>query len=386
VLGDDRELVRTVPGRGYMLLGSHSSADQPRLPAPAASTLLTCKAPLPAAVELIGRDALLEEIRQALHDTSVLTLVGPGGIGKTALAISAAQCLMGNEATPVCFLSLADLREDGQIIDALAQALDLESCSSDKLIHAIILRLTEQPRLLVFDNCEHVVEMAAVLAEHIVRSCASVKILATSREPLRIASERSINVPPLNVPAAGADRRQILNNDSAQLFLRHLQSLDTWSPEPRNPDRDPDEQSVQLIGTVCRQLEGIPLALEMAAARAATLGLFELVASLKNNLHLLSAGLRSTAERHQSLHASLEWSYQLLSEQERQVLGRIGILVGSLTLDHLCTVGQAPGVARGAVMDCVIGLTRKSLLLVEAQGPFRFYRLLESTRACLAAR
>jgi predicted ATPase/DNA-binding winged helix-turn-helix (wHTH) protein len=386
VLGEDRELIRTVPGRGYLLLGYAPASAYSDNPDAALSVATSGDHRLPTAVTLIGRDNVLAEIQQALRATPILSLVGPGGIGKTALAVSVCTMMpfLDHEALPVCFVALAELRGGDEVIQALAESLNIENCTSDKLIGAIAQRLNETPRLLVFDNCEHVIEMAAVLAEHIVRHCPSVKILATSREPLRITSERTFSVPPLGVPGAGASREQILQSDSARLFLRHMHSLDTCSYDTQ--DAALDDQSVQLIATACRRLEGIALALEMAAARAATLGLFELVASLNDNLHLLSAGLRSTAHRHQSLQASLEWSYQSLNEQERQVLGRIGRLEGSLTLDHLCTAGQAPGVARGAVMECVIGLAQKSLLQIQAQGPFRFYRLLESTRACLAAR
>lgn len=376
-LGVDRDLIRTVPGRGYMLMlpGDGSEKDSVESAQP------TCQARLPYATPLVGREALLDEVCQALHVTTLLTLVGAGGIGKTSLALAVAHRYCRDEILPIGFVSLAHLASPEGVLDALACSLGVGCTTQLSLFEAVADELNRQPRLVVLDNCEHVIEALAALSEQLIQACPGSIFLATSRESLRISGERSMVVPPLALTPEGADREAVLHSTSAQLFLKRLRALDWFFPQ--NDGAALDDQSVALIGSVCRRLDGVPLALEMAAARASTLGLFELVASLQDDLPLLSAGLRNAPERHQSLEASVQWSYCLLSSDEQTVLRRIAGLEGRFTLYQACEVAIVPGLSRTEVMDCIVGLALKSLLVVTAEGPFKFYRLLEATRLCI---
>jgi len=388
-LGEDRNLIRTLAGRGYLLVNDGPDSAQAREPvddaAPATPHQPVRRASgLPVATTLIGRDCLIEHACQALNDTSILTLTGAGGIGKTALAITVARRFADTCATPATFVALADLIHSQQVLGTLAQALGMqgiEGVEDDALIHSLIAHLEQSPRLIVLDNCEHVVAAAARWIEQLVRHCPALKVLATSREPLRVAGERGLRVPPLCVPPDCASRDHIMLNPSAQLFMRHARQQNSCCADVC--DTQLDDRSVELIGEVCRRTEGVPLVLEMAATRAATLGLFELALSLQDDLGSLAAGLRTTVPRHQSLQASLQWSYRLLEADEQQVLKRIARLEGRLTLERLCNAAEPDGIDRPRVIDCVVGLTQKSLLMITVEGPFRSYRLLESTRACL---
>lgn len=386
-LGDDRDLIRTIPGRGYMLVGGDDdSALAVVEPADTAavgafSGSLLRKSDLPHGITLIGRDAALEEVCEALLSDALVSLVGSGGIGKTSLAVAVAHHLSLTESLYVCFVPLAQVTCPERIVESLACALDLLILPGQSRIDSVVECLDLHNRLLILDNCEHLIEEVAAVSEHLLRTCPSLRILVTSREPLRIGGERTLNVAPLDIPEQGADRQHILHSSSAQLLMTRLRALDSYFPAEHMDSLDP--QSVALIAQVCRHLDGIPLALEMAAARAATLGLFELLQSLQHSPHLLSGGLRSAPDRHQSLVASFEWSYRLLSPDECAVLERLGRFEGCFTLAQACDMAQTAALPKARVMDCMISLAQKSLLLVAAEGPFRFYRLLRATRSWL---
>lgn len=389
-LGEDRHLIRTLAGRGYLLVNDRSdiprvSGDTETSSSPATpQRAIRRVSPLPVVTSLIGRDCLIDHASQALSATSILTLTGAGGIGKTALAITVAKRFAESTGLQTTFVALADLILPDQVIGALANALGIEGAeglADQVLTHTVVAYLEQSPQLIVLDNCEHVVVAVAQRVEQLVHQCPALKILATSREPLRVAGERGLRVPPLCVPASDASREQIMLNPSAQLFMRHARQQNSCCADVCETQLD--DQSIELIGEVCRRTEGLPLALEMAATRAATLGLFELALSLQDDLGSLAAGLRTTAPRHQSLQASLQWSYRLLDAHEQKVLKRIARLEGRLTLERLCSAAEPDGIDRARTIDCVVGLTQKSMLMVTVEGPFRSYRLLESTRACL---
>lgn len=379
-LGTDREQIRTVPGRGYVLLGGDGAQTDTR-----ASVVLqgvSCHHPLPARVALLGRQALLDEVSNTLAEgCALVTLIGPGGVGKTALAAELGQTLLEAGTTPVYFVPLAQLQCAELLLEAFSSAVGLDCSGGDPDLQGLIRYLQQQPGLIILDNCEHLVESVASLLEVILRGAPAVRAIATSREPLRIAGERSLQVPPLDIPELNASPDTILRSASAQLFLRQWRALDSHLAADGNAELD--DYSVELVGEICRRLDGMPLALEMAAARACALGLYQLVASLDGSLHLLSASLRTAPPRQQTLQASLAWSLRLLGREERTVLRRLAELDGRFTLERACDALQRTRLPRACVMDCIVRLATKSLLMVSAQGPFRFYRMLGTTRACL---
>lgn len=379
-LGTDREQIRTVPGRGYVLLGGDGAQTDTR-----ASVVLqgvSCHHQMPARVALLGRQALLDEVSNTLAEgCALVTLIGPGGVGKTALAAELGQTLLEAGTTPVYFVPLAQLQCAELLLEAFSSAVGVDCSGGDPDLQGLLRYLQQQPGLVILDNCEHLVESVASLLEVILRGAPAVRAIATSREPLRIAGERSLQVPPLDIPELNASPETILRSASAQLFLRQWRALDSHLAADGNAELD--DYSVELVGEICRRLDGMPLALEMAAARACALGLYQLVASLDGSLHLLSASLRTAPPRQQTLQASLAWSLRLLGREERTVLRRLAELDGRFTLERACDALQRTRLPRACVMDCIVRLATKSLLMVSAQGPFRFYRMLGTTRACL---
>jgi predicted ATPase/DNA-binding winged helix-turn-helix (wHTH) protein len=360
-LGSDRDLIRTIPGRGYLLLSSEVCAQGALLEETQTPHSAVGVQRLPAPVDLVGRETLLDEINAALIDPrAFITLTGPGGVGKTSLAVELGRQRLDAGSTPVWFVALAQLQSAESLPQALAAALRVDSGSADPLLPLIMQHLAQHPGLIILDNCEHLIDEVAGLVEVLSSGAFSVQILATSREPLRIAGERSLQVPPLTAPAPDATREAILHCHSAQVFLRHWRALDCQVAS--TADGELDDYSIELVGEVCRRLDGIPLALEMAAARACALGLYQLVGTLQS---------------------SLAWSYRLLSRDERTVLRQLADLEGRFTLEQACTALQCATLARSCIMDCMVRLATKSLLMVSAQGPFRFYRMLAATRTCL---
>jgi predicted ATPase len=228
--------------------------------------------------------------------------------------------------------------------------------------------------MLVLDNCEHVIEAAANMADALLRSARTVRMLATSREPLRTAGECLYRVPPLSFPAEGtADVDEVLQHSAVRLFVARARAGD--------PHLSPDRRIAAAAGAVCRRLDGIPLAIELAAARGAALGIEELASRLDDRFHLLTGGRRTALARHQTLRATIDWSYELLPESERIVLRRLAIFAGGFTLAAASAVATSPEINALEVVDCVANLVTKSLLTPGVGDAPARYRLLETARA-----
>ena len=374
--GTERDLIRTVSGRGYQFTGEirtlsaspekGAGPGTDRLEARSTGPRTNLPAPFSA---LIGRDEELRKVVGRAASRRLITLTGPGGIGKTRLALEAARGLLPEFADGVWLIELAPLSDPGLVPAAALAALGFPA--GDASARRVAQAVGRQRMLLVLDNCEHVVEAAAQLTEAVLRACSAVSIIATSREPLRVEGEQIYPVPPLAVPAREAE--DLWEYGAVQLFAVRSQGTGA------NLAADPKVASA--VASICRQLDGIPLAIELAAARASMLGVTELAAHLHDRFNLLTSGPRTALRRHQTLRATLDWSFELLSETERVILRRVAIFAGAFSLEAATAVAPTAGLAPLDVVDGLASLVEKSLVTPESDRVIVRYRLLETTRA-----
>jgi predicted ATPase/DNA-binding SARP family transcriptional activator len=330
---------------------------------------------LPApATELIGRAGALADVTALLAAHRCVTLIGAGGIGKTTLGLEAARQQMGTYRDGVWVAELAPLSDPGLVPVTVATALGLTLPTGAESPDRVASALGTRRVLVVLDNCEHVIEAAARMAEALLRANPHVRVMATSREPLRAPGEYVYRVLSLQVPAEGAeDREALLETPAVKLFVTRAQAMDQHFRL--------DERAAAITGAICRRLDGIPLAIELAAARTATLGVEGLAARLDDRFRLLTGGHRTALPRHQTLRATLDWSYELLPPLERQVLHRLAVFAGGFTMEAATAVAASPDLGAVDVMDGVTNLVARSLVAVETAGSVTRYRLLETTRA-----
>ena len=327
--------------------------------------------------ELIGRAADLLEVTELLRAHRLVTLIGAGGIGKTRLGLEVARELLPTFADGAWVAELAPLSDPALVPITVAVALGLKLLPSAGSAEHVASALAARHLLLVLDNCEHVIDAAARMAEALLRANPHAHVLATSREPLRAMGEYVYRVPSLEVPAEGAeDHKDLLDAAALRLFVVRAQAMDRHFFL--------DARNAAIAGAVCRRLDGIPLAIELAAARTTTLGVEDLAAHLDDRFHLLTGGHRTALPRHQTLRATLDWSYGLLPAIERTVLHRLGVFAGGFTLEAASAVATAADLDASDVLDSVANLTAKSLVVVEDTGAVTRYRLLETTRAYAA--
>ncbi|MFM0439898.1 winged helix-turn-helix domain-containing protein [Paraburkholderia strydomiana] len=369
ILGADRDLILTVPGRGYQLVQRHRAASTatPPMPAPAGRPLPPPRTPL------VGRDAAIAQIRSMLEHTRVLTLAGAGGIGKTSLAIEAARHAAADFAEPVWFVELATLGTRDEVLAATAQGCGLPVEHGTPGLAQIALVLADQRRLLVLDNAEHVVEHVAEMVEALVAANANLRVLVTSREPLRIMAEAILRVEPLDVPQPGCLDAQILQQSAVSLFLLRANSLQR--------EVAADSAELRLVGEICRRLDGIPLALELAAARVVTLGVVGVHQRLDDRMAILAGGYRTALPRHQTLRATFDWSFALLDSDSQALFRRTAVFGGVFSFEAMCAVACDASLTVADAISAISELLAKSLVNVEFDGPVARYRLLESTRA-----
>ena len=377
-LGENRGLLRTAYGRGYRFLGPWTlpGAERPRPAVPVTLDQSGSRAALtnlPFASGLIGRDSDASSVVSLLEEKRFVTLVGTGGIGKTRLAFEVGRRMLPMFDDGVWLVELGSLSDPSRAPAAVAVALGIEIAGSASPIAPVVQALRPKQLLLILDTCEHLVEAAARLGEAVLGAGARVRVLATSRETLRAEGEHLYRVPPLSVPTEDTPAEQMADHSSVQLFLARATAA-----EPNFPT---DETSMAICGQFCRRLDGIPLAIELAAARAATLGMEGLAARLDNRLRLLGHGRRTAVSRHQTLGATLDWSFGLLTEAEQAVLRRLSIFAGGFDIDAAVCVAPGDDIDAGEVADHVAQLVTKSLVVSEADGAARRYRLLDTTRA-----
>ena len=377
-LGSDRAMLKTASGRGYRLLGKwavlpqNTSSKKAPLLISEPERPFQCNLP-EATSKLIGRDAGGQHLCDLLSAHRVVTLTGPGGIGKTRLAMEVARSLFSNFQGDCFLVELASLSDPRLIPSAVARVLGLR-LEEEATFDAIAQLTGDKKLLLVLDNCEHVIEAAAQFSEAIVRLCPRTSILATSREVLRIDGEYVYRVPPLDVPPEDqADPERILEHSAVQLFV----SKATAS----HADFPPHQENLSAIAAICRRLDGIPLAIEFAATRAAALGLRHVAARLDDRFGFLTNGRRTALPRHQTLRATLDWSYELLTPLEQHILRRLAVFHGGFTLEAAEAVAEDPANTASVIEDIVGDLATKSLVQLDGPGHAGRWRMLETIRA-----
>ena len=363
-----------IPGRGYRFIAPVTLDDALPFSEPSRAESIRPHN-LPAQLtRLVGRDEIVDGLVRRLATQRLLTIVGPGGVGKTAVALAVAERLIGAYEDGVWLIDLAPSADPRLVPTALASTLRLEIRSDDPL-PALVAALKDKRMLLVLDNCEHVIDAAAALAASILKGSRAVQIVTTSREPLRVEGERlhrlhGLASPPASERLSAADT---LRFSAARLFVERVTAaMDEFEL------RDADAPSVRDI---CRNLDGIPLAIEFAAARAAVFGVQGVAACVGDLLRLLTGGRRSAPRRHQTITAVLDWSYQLLSSEEQTLLRRLAVFVGGFTLESAAAIAASADETIAHVTDRIAGLVPKSLVTVDEVGGRVRFRLLEITRA-----
>lgn len=376
VLGESRALIQTVSGRGYRLVlpGSPAAASEDTNRDERNARIAPVPNNLPSnASELIGRDTALVDITLALDSTPIVTLVGAGGIGKTRLAIEVARGLLERFPDGVYLVPLASASDAGSVLATFAATLGVNPATGPLTLARVSKELSGRRALFVLDNCEHVLCPAAELTESLLNVSSDLRVLATSREALRVMAERLYWVESLEVPAQDEEGVDILARSAVKLFLSRARAID--------PRFSSDDRRIHLTGMVCRRLDGIPLAIELAAARAAILGIETLADHLDDRFGMLNGGNRTALPRHQTLKATLDWSHALLDDAERTTLRRLGIFVNSFTIDAAIAVAGDGALRESDVITAVSGLVEKSLVVTRAERCTTSYRLLETTRA-----
>ena len=321
--------------------------------------------------ELIGRDDDLQQVLELLTRNRLVSLCGPGGIGKTRLAVEAARRLLERSAGKVCIAKLAPLSDTRLVPATVANALGLALAGGPVTPERIAAAIGAQAVVLVLDNCEHLIDACAQLAEALLQHTPAARLLATSQEPLRADGEYVYRVPPLDFPEVRASPEVAMRSGSIRLFLARVRESD--------PQFTPDAAAFSTMASICARLDGIPLALELAASRAAALGLDALSSMLDDRLRILAGGRRTAMPRHRTLQAALDWSHDLLPEPERVILRRLAVFAGPVPLGLASSVVADAKLTQAEVVAGIGNLVSKSLVMRDAATGA--YRLLETTRA-----
>jgi predicted ATPase/DNA-binding winged helix-turn-helix (wHTH) protein len=375
-LGDGQggaRYVTNIPGRGYSFVAPVSRLNAPSPPAPAHEAMRR-SARLPKRVEqTIGRDEAVRDLVDQVMRHRLVTVVGPGGIGKTTVALAVAEQLSARLDHAVHFLDLAWVSDPKNLPSVLASEFGLIVHSNDPLPN-LADYLQETPTLLVLDSCEHIVDAVAEMAERIFRDVPLVYILATSREPLRVQAERICRLAPLEIPPEGfiGSVDEAMGFSAVRLFVERAAS--------NLAEFEPDMADIGVISDVCRKLDGIALAIELAAGRVGAYGIRGVAVLLEDRFTFLTHGRRTALPRHRTLSATLDWSYDLLSAVERTVLCRLSLLMGPFSLEAARAVAASCQIGSGLVTETIGDLVAKSLVTADLGATSTSYRLLESTR------
>lgn len=375
-LGDGqggKRYISNIAGRGYcFVVPVNSAAETKETDVPAERVDRPADMPLPLA-RMVGRADIVADLADRLRQHRFISIVGPGGIGKTTVAVAVADRVLDSVKDGVCFVDFAPLTDPLLAASALAARLGI-AVRSDNPFPDIIQFLREKNILLVLDSCENVIEAAALLAEEIFNGTKGTFILATSRESLRVEGEHVYRLAPLGVPSEGMEIKaaETLAFPSVQLFVERAAA---GSGDFELTDRD-----APLVAEICRRLDGIALAIEIAAGRVDAFGVPGLAALLNDRFKLLMQGRRTALPRHRTLSATLDWSYSHLPDTESLVLRRLAVFAGPFTMESASTILAGTGISPDNAVDAIASLVLKSLVVANTDNALAFYRLLDTTR------
>jgi predicted ATPase/DNA-binding winged helix-turn-helix (wHTH) protein len=369
----------TVPGRGYSFVAPVTfSAPQSSLSREAAGFGRLQTLP-PRLTRMIGRDETIRDLSAQLMMSRFVSIVGPGGIGKTTVAICVAHALLAGFNGAVFFVDLAALSDAKLLPTAVASALGFMVQMQDPL-PGLLAFIGDRKILLVLDNCEHVIDVAATLAERVVCEAPQAHVLTTSREALRVEGENVHLLHALDCPPedGGLTADGALAYPAVQLFMERAAA--------GGHDAALSDIDAPIVAAICRRLDGIALAIELAASRAGSLGIRGVAELLDNRFSLLWHGRRTALPRHQTLNAMLDWSYNLLSQHEQAVLNRLSVFVGNFNIEAARFVASEPETDEPSVTEAIASLVAKSLISTSALHASTYYRLLETTRSFAQAK
>jgi non-specific serine/threonine protein kinase len=374
--------VETVPGKGYRFVApvKQVAAANPQTPPEFTQSVDNLPEPprhnLPTELtSFVGRQQELEQLQSLLGSSRLLTLAGTGGVGKTRLALRLADAVVERFRDGVWMVDLAPVTDAGLVPHTVASAVGIREGSQRSMGEMLLHNLRSRQLLLVLDNCEHLVEACAELAESALRNAPALCIVATSREPLGVPGETIWRVASLSLPESSSHAMDdgLLGAEATRLFVERARSLD--------PGFAATEVTATTIARICRRLDGIPLAIELAAARIGVLSVEQIDTRLQNRFRLLTGGVRTAVPRQRTLEATMQWSYQLLAETERQLLERLSVFPAGFTLETTEEVCGGNGIAAADMLDLVSRLVTKSLVVLESvPAAARRYRLLETVR------
>lgn len=322
---------------------------------------------------IFGRADVVKELAGLLQQTAVVTVVGTGGAGKTRVAIAVGAAVLHDFADGVWFVELAPLSDPGLVAQALAATLGVQESHKRPLLETLVAYLGHKRTLIVFDNCEHVISGARTVVASLLRECPNIVMLATSRVALEVPGERAYRIPPLAVPSRGVPTpEKALQYAAVELFVDRMRAVDTRAAlTPGN---------VESIVEICRRLDGLPLALELAAARTAVLSPNQIFERLDSTLEILSANEAVALPRHQTMRAVIDWSYELLSPPARLLFARLAIFAGGFSLESAAAVCCDEEITGAGALGLLSSLVAQSMVMVNFERETARYHLLDATR------